>query len=131
MQKERVNHNSIVKPERTWWQDQIFLQIAQLSLSPYVDVRKFVLVLFMVNSRASQVVLYGVVKRFKKWAPLILPFLLKSLESSDIETVKGSLHTLRLSTIEHKLARNWEFAEKYVLSVFEAWKKFDRVWYLG
>lgn len=45
----------------------------------------------------------------------------------DIDTVKGALHTLRLATIEHTLARNWDFTEDYVLALFEAFGNFDRV----
>ena len=79
------------------------------------------------NNRASQGVLYGAIKRYKKWGPLVLPILIHALKSSNIDTVKGALHTLRLGTIEHTLARNWEYTDKYVLAVFDIWGKFDRV----
>jgi hypothetical protein len=81
----------------------------------------------MSNLRASQGSLYVIIRRYKKWAPLILPALLDALLSLDIDTVKGALHTLRLSTIEHTLARNWEYTDKYVISLIEAWGHFDRV----
>ena len=68
-----------------------------------------------------------IVRRYKKWAPLVLPILISALKDSDIDTVKGALHTLRLSTIEHTLARNWDFIEDYVIAVFEAFDNFDRV----
>ena len=68
-----------------------------------------------------------IVRRYKKWAPLVLPILIASLKASDIDAVKGALHTLRLSTVEHTLARNWEFTDQYVLGVFAAYENFDRV----
>lgn len=68
-----------------------------------------------------------IVRRYKKWAPLVLPILISALKSTDIDTVKGALHTLRLGTIEHTLARNWDFTEDYVLALFEAFDNFDRV----
>jgi hypothetical protein len=77
--------------------------------------------------RTSQGILYVVVRRYKKWAKLVLPIIISSLKDLDIDTVKGALHTLRLSTIEHTLARNWEFTGDYVSAVFEAFENFDRV----
>ena len=68
-----------------------------------------------------------IIRRYKKWAHLVLPILISALKDSDIDTVKGALHTLRLSTIEHTLARNWNFTEDYVMAVFEAFDNFDRV----
>jgi hypothetical protein len=79
------------------------------------------------NCRASQGSLYVIIKRYKKWAPLVLPILINALKSADIDTVKGALHTLRLGTVEHTLARNWEYTDKYVLAIFEAWENYDRV----
>lgn len=69
-----------------------------------------------------------IVRRYKKWAKLVLPILISSLKDSDIDTVKGALHTLRLGTLEHTLARNWEFTGDYVSAVFEAFENFDRVY---
>jgi hypothetical protein len=57
----------------------------------------------------------------------VLPTLIEALKSMEIDTVKGAVHTLRLSTIEHTLARNWDYTDKYVLALIEAWSKFDRV----
>jgi hypothetical protein len=68
-----------------------------------------------------------IIRRYKKWAPLIVPILIQSLRSTDIDTVKGALHTLRLRTIEHTLARNWEYTGDYVEALFEAFNSFDRV----
>jgi hypothetical protein len=79
------------------------------------------------NLRTSQGILFVIIRRFKKWASLVLPILISALKSTDIDTVKGALHTLRLATIEHTLARNWEFTEDYVLALFEAFGNFDRV----
>ena len=79
------------------------------------------------NRRTSQGILYVIIRRYKKWAPLVIPTLIQSLRSTDIDTVKGALHTLRLRTIEHTLARNWEYTEDYVVALFEAFNNFDRV----
>ena len=76
---------------------------------------------------ASQTSLFVIIRRYKKWAPLVLPTLLDALKSTEIDTVKGAVHTLRLNTIEHTLARNWEYTDKYVLALIEAWSTFDRV----
>jgi hypothetical protein len=77
--------------------------------------------------RASQGSLFVIIRRYKKWAPLVIPILLEALVNLDIDTVKGALHTLRLNTIEHTLARNWEYTDKYVMCLLEAWGNFDRV----
>lgn len=82
------------------------------------------------NRRTSQGILFVIIRRFKKWAPLVLPVLISALKSTDMDTVKGALHTLRLATIEHTLARNWDFTEDYVLALFEAFGNFDRVFSL-
>jgi hypothetical protein len=68
-----------------------------------------------------------IIRRYKKWAPLVVPILITALKDSDIDTVKGALHTLRLSTIEHTLARNWDYTENYIMALFEAFDNFDRV----
>ena len=68
-----------------------------------------------------------IIRRYKKWAPLVVPILIQSLRNTDIDTVKGALHTLRLRTIEHMLARNWEYTDDYVVALFEAFNNFDRV----
>lgn len=60
----------------------------------------------------------------------MLPSLIESLRSAEIDTVKGAVHALRLSTIEHTLARNWDYTDKYILSLIDAWLKFDRVCHL-
>ena len=68
-----------------------------------------------------------IIRRYKKWAPLVVPILISALKDSDIDTVKGALHTLRLSTIEHTVARNWDFTKDYIMALFEAFGNFDRV----
>jgi len=78
-------------------------------------------------SRTSQGILYVIIRRYKKWAPLILPTLLVALTDSDMDTVKGALHTLRVTLIEHTLARNPEYTEDYVLGLIHAFESFDRV----
>lgn len=83
-----------------------------------------------ITYRTSQGILYVIIRRYKKWAPLVLPVLISALKSTDIDTVKGALHTLRLATIEHTLARNWDFTEDYVMALFEAFNNFDRVLHL-
>lgn len=77
--------------------------------------------------RAAQGSLYVIIRRYKKWASLVLPILFEALASTDIDAVKGALHTLRLSTVEHTLARNWDFTDSYVLRLFQAWHNHDRV----
>ena len=41
MHRERVSHNFAVKPSRTWWQDSLIKDVVQLTISPYVDVRRY------------------------------------------------------------------------------------------
>jgi hypothetical protein len=41
MHRERVSHNNILKPARTWWQDPLINQVARMTISPYVDVRRY------------------------------------------------------------------------------------------
>jgi hypothetical protein len=80
-----------------------------------------------VNNRASQRSLYYIIRRYKKWAPLILSPIIERLKSEDIDVVKGALHTTHMPTIEHTVARNWEYLSHYVLTLFEMWDHFDRV----
>ena len=114
--RDRVLQNRIIKPARTFWQDTLIDLVIMMTVHPYVDVR-----------RAAQGSLYHLTKRYRKWAPKIFPILLKALASDDIDTVKGALHTLRISSIEHALARQWTWTEQYVLTLFKAYQKFDRV----
>lgn len=128
MQRERVNHNTANKPSRTWWQDPLITQVVNMSINPYMDVRMYnQLVLVVLICRAFQSILYLIVRRYKKWAPLVLPTLITALKSEDIDKVKGALHTLRIGTIEHSLARNWDYAPDYLLALFKAFENHDRV----
>lgn len=68
-----------------------------------------------------------IIRRYKKWAPLVLPTLLDALKDKDIDSVKGALHTLRVTLIEHTLARNSEYTETYVVGLIHAFESFDRV----
>jgi hypothetical protein len=126
--RQRVSHNTIIKPSRTWWQDALIKEVAQMTISPYIDVRRYpCYYLSSLIQRASQGVLFHIVRRFKSWASLVLPILIPALRSKDMDTVKGALHTLRVSTLEHTLARHWEFTDHYILALFEAFNNFDRV----
>jgi hypothetical protein len=40
MHRERVSHNLVAKPSRTWWQDALIKEVARMTISPYIDVRK-------------------------------------------------------------------------------------------
>jgi hypothetical protein len=40
--RERVSHNLIIKPTRTWWQDNLIKEVAAMTTSTYVDVRKYI-----------------------------------------------------------------------------------------
>lgn len=79
------------------------------------------------TNRAAQGSLYVIIRRFKKWAIFVLPGLIEALSETDIDTVKGALHVLRMPTIEHHLARNWDWTDKYVYGLINAWSNFDRV----
>jgi len=127
MHRERSSHNAVIKPSRTWWQDELIKSVVEMTISPYIDVRRLDLSVMPLICRGSQTSLFVIIRRYKRWAPLVLPFLLEALKSNEIDIVKGAVHTLRLSTIEHTLARNWEYTDKYVLGLTEAWSVFDRV----
>ena len=71
--------------------------------------------------------MYLIVRRYKKWAPLVLPTLIAALKSEDIDKVKGAIHTLRIGTVEHTVARNWDYAPEYMLALFKAFETHDRV----
>ena len=78
--------------------------------------------------RAAQGILYMIIRRFKKWAPLVLPVLIKSLQATtDIDAVKGALHSLSLNSIERTIARSWEYIDEYVVALFHAFDNYDRV----
>jgi hypothetical protein len=116
MHRERVSSNHAIRPNRTWWQDPFVKEIVNMAISPYIDVR-----------RTAQARLSMIARRYKKWPAIVLPTLIDALKDSDIDKVKGALHTLRLSTLEHAVATNWDYLDKYVLAATEAWKNHDRV----
>jgi hypothetical protein len=43
MHRERVSHNFAVKPARTWWQDAIIRDVVGLTVSPYIDARRYLI----------------------------------------------------------------------------------------
>ena len=43
MHRERSSHNAAIKPTRTWWQDELIKEVLGMTVSPYIDVRRWVL----------------------------------------------------------------------------------------
>jgi hypothetical protein len=127
MHRERVSHNLVIKPTRTWWQDRLISEVVKMTTSPFIDVRQYALP-DLTNNRASQNSLYVIIRRYKKWAPLVLPELINSLHRKDTDAVKGALHVLRLDTIVRVLARNWEYLDTYLEGLIVAWTSWDRVY---
>ena len=40
MHRERSSHNAVIKPTRTWWQDELIKNVIEMTISPYIDVRR-------------------------------------------------------------------------------------------
>jgi len=40
MHRDRINSNNAIRPNRTWWQDPFIKEIVDMSVSPYIDVRR-------------------------------------------------------------------------------------------
>ena len=40
MHRERTSHNAVIKPTRTWWQDELIKNVIEMTISPYIDVRR-------------------------------------------------------------------------------------------
>ncbi|KAG0355172.1 hypothetical protein BGZ54_001264, partial [Gamsiella multidivaricata] len=91
---------------KTELHDALILDLTDLSLSQYTDVRK-----------KSQHALLKAVRCYQGAKNLVLPILLKALESSntDFERIKGALFLLSSKTLALPCLRDWRFAPDYVL----------------
>lgn len=117
MHRERVSNNLILKPTRPWWQNGMISQIVALTINSYLDIR-----------RAAQASLYGIIRRTKKWAPMVILPLFNALKDVDnLDTIKGALHMLHINTIEHTIARNWNYLSEYIERIIYVCQKIDRV----
>ncbi|KAF9155612.1 hypothetical protein BG015_009167 [Linnemannia schmuckeri] len=96
---------------KTEMHDSLMLDLTELSLSQYTDVRK-----------KSQLALIKAVKCYQGAKNLVLPILLKSLESSntDFERIKGALYLLNAKAFALPCLRDWRFAPEYILRLCTA-----------
>ncbi|KAF9110857.1 hypothetical protein BGX27_005774 [Mortierella sp. AM989] len=96
---------------KTEMHDALILSLTDLSLSQYADVRK----------KAQQALLRAV-KCYQGAKNLVIPILLKALESSntDHERMKGALYLLSAKTLTLPCLRDWRFAPDYVLRLCTA-----------
>ncbi|KAF9918681.1 hypothetical protein BX616_006764 [Lobosporangium transversale] len=98
----KFNSSGRVKTEL---HDVLMLDLTELSLSQYTDVRK-----------KSQQALLKAVHCYQGAKYLVIPVLLKSLESSnsDYERMKGALYLLSAKSLTPPCLRNWRFVPDYV-----------------
>ncbi|KAI8606761.1 hypothetical protein EDD21DRAFT_297702 [Dissophora ornata] len=96
---------------KTELHDALILDLTDLSLSQYTDVRK-----------KSQQALLKALRCYQGAKNLVIPFLLKALESSntDYERMKGALFLLSAKTLTLPCLRDWRFAPDYVLRLCSA-----------
>ncbi|KAG0312267.1 hypothetical protein BGZ99_009606 [Dissophora globulifera] len=110
MHKVPVNSFGRVKTEL---HDALILDLTDLSLSQYTDVRK-----------KSQQALLKAVRCFQGAKNLVIPTLLKALEISDIDKdysrMKGALFLLSAKTLTLPCLRDWRFVPDYVLRLCTA-----------
>ncbi|CAO3568761.1 unnamed protein product [Mortierella alpina] len=91
--------------------DKLIMDLTELSLSQYTDVRK-----------KSQHALLKAVRCFQGAKNLVIPTLLQALESSntDYEKMKGALYLLSARTLTLPCLRDWRFVPDYVLRLCTA-----------
>ncbi|KAF9979719.1 hypothetical protein BGZ75_009303 [Mortierella antarctica] len=96
---------------KTELHDKLIMDLTELSLSQYTDVRK-----------KSQHALLKAVRCFQGAKNLVIPTLLKALESSntDYEKMKGALYLLSARTLTLPCLRDWRFVPDYVLRLCTA-----------
>ncbi|KAF9994804.1 hypothetical protein BGZ79_000402 [Entomortierella chlamydospora] len=96
---------------KTEMHDALILSLTDLSLSQYADVRK-----------KAQHALLRAVKCYQGAKNLVIPILLKALESSntDYERMKGALYSLSSKALMLPCLRDWRFVPEYVLRICTA-----------
>ncbi|KAG0049518.1 hypothetical protein BGZ83_005704 [Gryganskiella cystojenkinii] len=97
---------------KTELHDALIMDLTDLSLSQYTDVRK-----------KSQLALLRAVRCFQGAKNLVLPTLLKALESSnkDYERMKGALYLLSAKSLALPCLRDWRYVPEYVLRLCTAY----------
>ncbi|KAK3822755.1 MAG: hypothetical protein J3Q66DRAFT_424160 [Benniella sp.] len=97
--------------EKTEIHDALILDLTDLSLSQYTEVRKM-----------SQSALLRAMMCFQGGRKLIFPSLLKALESSntDYESMKGALHLLTSKSLALTCLRDWRYVPEYILLLCKA-----------
>ncbi|KAF9396493.1 hypothetical protein CPC16_001175 [Podila verticillata] len=107
----RLKTNSFGRA-KTDLHDALILDLTELSLSRYTDVRK----------KAQQALLKSI-RCFQGAKNLVIPVLLKALESTntDNERMKGALFLLAARSLSLPCLRDWRFAPDYVLRLCTAY----------
>ncbi|KAG0225196.1 hypothetical protein B0O80DRAFT_458867 [Mortierella sp. GBAus27b] len=110
MHVQRLKSNSHGRI-RSEMHNSLILDLTDLSLSQYTEVRKM-----------SQSALLRAVKCFQGGKKLIIPTLMKALESSntDYESMKGSLHLFTSKSLALTFLQDWRFAPEYILHLCKA-----------
>ena len=109
---QRLRHNSYPRP-KTDLAKQLFIDLAQSSVSAYRDVRRHA-------QSAGEAALKAIVGS----RSLVIPPLLSAMESgvkdNDFARIKGSMYTLVFGSLNKTIARDWRYAPTLIKTYISA-----------
>ena len=109
---QRLRHNSYPRP-KTELSKQLFLDLAQSSVSAYRDVRRHA-------QSAGEAALKAIIGS----RSLVIPPLLSALESGvrhhEFSRIKGAMYSLLFGSLNKTIARNWRYAPSLIKAYIEA-----------
>ncbi|KAG0235309.1 hypothetical protein BGW42_005476 [Actinomortierella wolfii] len=107
---QRLRFNALSRP-KTILHDSLLEDLTELSLGRYTEVRK-----------AAQSALVRSIKCFQGAKGLVIPTLLKALESDnqDSDRMKGALFMLSSRWLMLPLLRDWRYAPEYIMRLCNA-----------
>lgn len=105
--------NNVGPRKRTTLDEQLLLDLAESSISPYTDIR-----------RHAQSAIESASKMVIGARPLIIPRLIdafeRSIESNDYARMKGAIFTLLLGGLSKAVGRDWRFTPRVIKAFISA-----------
>ena len=109
---QRLRHNSYPRP-KTDLSRQLFIDLAQSSVSAYRDVRRHA-------QSAGEAALKAIIGARSLVIPLLLSAMESGVRDNDFARIKGSMYSLFFGSLNKTIARDWRYAPSLIRTYISA-----------
>ena len=109
---QRLRHNSHPRP-KTSLAKQLFIDLAQSSVSAYRDIRRHA-------QSAGEAALKAIIGSRSLVIPPLLEAFERGVKDTDFARIKGAMYSLFFGTLNRSISRNWRYAPRVIKTFIEA-----------